>query len=187
MAAASLFLEKGFDGTSMDEVARRAGVSKQTVYSHFSSKDDLFSAAIRARIDVSLPEDLFDNQQHLPLMDALTSVATHFADLLLSEETIAIFRLLTSSAAKGPHLAELFFKSGADELSNRLEKFLDGRIKSGELDITNTQLAATQFINLLKGEIHFCWAIGLIDSIDDATMKTQIDDTVEAFIRMYGT
>lgn len=54
-AASLLFLEQGFDGTSMDEVAKRAGVSKQTVYSHFSGKEQLFSHVIKVTIRNIIP------------------------------------------------------------------------------------------------------------------------------------
>ncbi len=186
LAAGGLFLEKGFDGTSMDEVARRAEVSKQTVYSHFSCKDDLFIAAIQARIDESMPENTIEDLHNVPLKEALFGVASQFADLLLSADSVAVFRLLAASAAKGPHLAELFYHGGAEAISQRLERFLQIRADAGELDIKDVHVAATQFISLLKGELHFCWAIGLIDSIGEKDLKIQIDQTVDAFMRIYA-
>ncbi|MCC6595535.1 MAG: helix-turn-helix transcriptional regulator, partial [Rhodanobacteraceae bacterium] len=59
-AAKRLFLDHGFEGTSMDSIAAEAGVSKLTVYSHFRDKETLFTAAIRERCEEQMPEALFD-------------------------------------------------------------------------------------------------------------------------------
>ena len=69
-AAKRLFSDQGFDGASMDQIAAEAGVSKLTVYSHFGDKEALFSAAVRAKCEEMLPDDLFAQELKGPLRDA---------------------------------------------------------------------------------------------------------------------
>ena len=85
-AAKSLFLRNGYDGSSMDAIAAEAGVSKLTVYSHFTDKETLFSAAIKAKCEEQLPELLFELPDNVPLESQLLEIARGFLALVNSRE-----------------------------------------------------------------------------------------------------
>jgi TetR/AcrR family transcriptional repressor of mexJK operon len=184
-AASQAFLESGFDGTSMDEVARRAGVSKQTVYSHFSSKEQLFSAAIREKIEVSFPEPAIgDGARQTPEAE-LRVFVERFCRLLMSAEAIAMHRVLVAAAGKGPELAKIFWESGPAEMIDRLGNFLRTWADAGELEIDDYHLAGKRLVALIKGQMHFELSIGLRDSFTEEEFQRHVGNVVDAFLRIY--
>lgn len=184
-AAGHLFLEKGFDATSMDEVAKRAGVSKQTVYSHFSSKEQLFSAAIHAVIEEYYPESVLGKVETHSLEADLRIVCESYARLLMSEDAMSMYRLMVAAASKGPALAKLFWEAGPREMQERLEAFLLSRVRSGELDIPDITVAGGHIMAMLKGKSHFMRSIGLLESITEEQIQQNVDNTVAAFLKLY--
>lgn len=126
-AAKAIFLSEGYMLTSMDQVADRANMTKQSVYRYFPSKLDLFRAAI---------EDMgknFDNSYltHLDKKDskqALIAFAKDFISFHLSADHIAAYRLLASESAKAPEIAQIFRSAGSDDIDQRLNKFFKERL-----------------------------------------------------------
>lgn len=185
-AASSLFMERGFDGTSMDAVAKQAGVSKQTVYSHFSNKDILFSSAITNKMEDYFPdrEQLIKSEGTLEV--ELTRVARQLSTLLMSDDAMSVFRLLVSQAPKGPHLAKIFWEAGPAVMLGILTEFLEKWVKKGALKIDDLEEAAMLMINLLKGHLHFTLSIGLVDKVADEELQASVDDAVNKFLKIYG-
>lgn len=186
-AASHLFLEQGFDGTSMDGVARRAGVSKQTVYSHFSSKEQLFGEAVHAAIAAYYPDRALAAVETHTLEADLRAVCHMLASLLMDERAISMFRLLVAAGAKGPTLGEIFWHSGPEELHRQLSDFLQAWAERGALDIENTQKAGQQLIALVKEPAHFRISIGIQDPLQEAEIEACVDDAVSSFLKLYGT
>lgn len=184
-AASRLFLEKGFDGTSMDLVAKRAGVSKQTVYSHFASKEALFSESIHAAIAKYYPDLAIEQVKEHSLEADLRAVCENYARLLMSEDAMAMFRVLVSAAAKGPALAKIFWEAGPRDMKQKLEEFLAEWVERGELRINNTGRAADRLVSLLKGKEHFMQSIGLIETVSEEQLQRNVDEAMEAFLRLY--
>lgn len=184
-AASRLFLEKGFEGASMDEVAKRAGVSKQTVYSHFSSKEALFSEAIHVTIEKYYPETAIQDVEEHSLEADLRAVCENYARLLSGEDAIAMYRLMVSAASKGPALAQIFYEAGPRLMKEKLAEFLQQWVDRGELQINNIDRAATRFITLAKGHSHFVRSIGLVNEITEEELQEEVDDALEAFLRIY--
>ena len=184
-AASDLFMDKGFDNTSMDEVARRAGVSKQTVYSHFSSKEQLFSASVHAKIQEHSPETALEKFGTGALESDLLVVCETFLRLLVSEDAIAMVRLLAGAASKGPALAQIFWDSGPQEMLKSIETFLKSWVEKGALAIDDTEAAALQLISLLKGQHHFQMSIGLIDGVSEEAIQLHVRQSVDSFLKLY--
>ncbi|NVJ97837.1 MAG: TetR/AcrR family transcriptional regulator [Alphaproteobacteria bacterium] len=184
-AASMLFLEKGFDGTSMDEVAKRAGVSKQTVYSHFSSKEQLFAESIHITIEKYFPDQALQGMQTHTLETDLTAVAAKFATLLMSKDAMAMHRVLVSAAPRGPQLATIFWEAGPAEMIVKLSAFLQKWVDAGELVIDDLEKAGAHLIALLKGKYHFEMSIGLYDTLDEAAFNAHVADAVDCFLKLY--
>ena len=96
-AARQMFTTQGYEGTSMDQIAAEAGVSKLTVYSHFQDKDTLFVEAVKAKCEDLLPSDLFVARFEGPVRDHLLRIARAFFRLITSEEAISIHRIMSST------------------------------------------------------------------------------------------
>lgn len=185
MAASQAFLENGFDGTSMDEVAKRAGVSKQTVYSHFSSKEQLFAAAIHERIEASFPEQAVEALEQHTLEADLTAFVDRFGRLLMSSEAIAMHRVLVAAAAKDSALAKIFWEAGPAEMIERLRAFLRMWADRGELAIDDYDTAGARLVALIKGKLHFELSIGLKTSVSEEEFNSHVVDVVDCFLRLY--
>ena len=180
-----MFLEKGFVGASMDEVAKRAGVSKQTVYSHFSSKEKLFGAAIRDAIERTNPEEAVKRVETHSLEADLTAVCEQYARLMLSEDAIAMSNLIVAASVKDHTIGDIFWKSGPEEFHARLQVFLQKWVDSGDLDIEDIELSAVQIIALLRGKHHFMRSIGIIGPISEDDILKNVTDTVKVFLKLY--
>lgn len=107
-AAKALFIAQGFAGTSMDAVATEAGVSKLTVYSHFSDKATLFAAAVEAKCEGMMPFPIFSLEADDNLTVVLERIGHAFVTLINSEEAIALERLMASLAGQDTEMARLF-------------------------------------------------------------------------------
>ena len=184
-AASFLFMENGFDGTSMDEVAKKAGVSKQTVYSHFANKEQLFSAAIRGTIEEYFPEKVLENVPVHMFEDDFKTVCRTHCELLVSDDAIAMFRILTGAAAKNSNLAKIFWEAGPEEMLTKLMDFLQSWADRGKLKIEDPERAAMQLISLLKGSIHFKLSIGLVENITSEDIDEHVDECIESFLKIY--
>ena len=123
-AATSLFTELGFEGASIDELVKRAGVSKATIYSHFGDKQGLFIAVSDEIMDRHL--QLLE-QSHLttkPLKEQLALVADQTMSTLLTEEGIGIARMTFANARRFPDIAKALYKHGFDRAVSDLSVLL---------------------------------------------------------------
>ncbi len=183
-AAKRLFPLAGFEGTSMDAIAAEAGVSKLTVYSHFTDKETLFVAAIRERCTDQVPDALFDVDTSGPVRGQLVAIAHAFLNLITSPEAISLHRLLTSSGST-PKLAQLFWEAGPLRMRQSFEEFLRQEVRVGQLDIPDTTRAASQFFALLKGELHARLLCGCGQSLSAQDVEEHVAATVDFFLRAY--
>lgn len=184
-AATELFLSRGYDGVSMDQVAEAAGVSKQTVYSHFDSKEALFSACVHNRCTAhELGPELLN--ESLPLEDTLRRFARHFSNLLLSDESIRLQRLLCAQAESNPRLSALFFKAGPDSIKADLEHYLDQQVARGRLKIEDVRTACRQLLYMIQGERMKRALMNVPGGPDQAEHERYVDDCVTLFLKAYA-
>lgn len=122
-AAAELFLDHGFAHTSMDRIAQEAGVSKQTVYAHFNSKEDLYRAVIAHKIAEYFPEESVLTGSSQDAERALTQFGSRFLALVLSDDSVAMLRRLIESAEREHKLVRLFDEEGPERILAELTAF----------------------------------------------------------------
>ncbi|MER5637897.1 TetR/AcrR family transcriptional regulator [Kitasatospora sp. NPDC002227] len=151
-AATAVFMEKGYAGTSMDDIARLAAVSKQTVYKHFSDKEKLFSAIVLAttdRIDSTIdllaggPIDAADLEENL------TRLARRFLTALTHPEVIQLRRLIIANADIFPDLGTEWYERGFERGLATLAATFQRLADQGLLRIDDALLAANHFSGLL--------------------------------------
>lgn len=184
-AAVDLFLDKGFDGTSMDEVAERAGVSKQTVYSHFNSKEDLFSHCISHKcISYEMSPEFIDPEE--PCEDMLRRTAHRFSRLLLSPEAIRVKRICCANAESQPRLSQLFFDAGPQRMMDLLTTYLADQVRRGRLAIDEPDVAARQFLFMIQGEAQTRHLLNVTDNpLSQASIDHYVDRCVDLFLQAY--
>jgi TetR/AcrR family transcriptional repressor of mexJK operon len=185
-AAKRLFSDEGFHGASMDQIAAEAGVSKLTVYSHFGDKEALFSAAVRAKCEEMLPDDLFAQELKGPLRAQLKVIANAFFALVSSDEAISTQRMMMALGQADDPLRKLFWEAGPQRTHDAFAAFLQARVEAGELEIADVSRAAEQFFSLIKGEMHGRMICGLCAKPSRGDVATHIEATVDMFLRAYA-
>jgi TetR/AcrR family transcriptional regulator, mexJK operon transcriptional repressor len=149
-AARKVFMEVGFGATSMDTIAAEAKVSKQTVYNHFGSKEELFAAMIRNWVDQKLV--MFNEAaKHSRTEDTLKAVAHQFLDPGSADQRVAMYRILMGESPRFPELGDIFYKAGPALVRKFLSDYFADQDKRGALHVENPQLAAEQFFGMLNG------------------------------------
>lgn len=152
-AATELFLRNGYQGTSMDEVAARAAVSKQTVYKNFADKEQLFSEIVRGVADNSdqIVERLTEALDGLDgdIERVLTEVGRRYLAAVLQPHVLRLRRLVIAVADRFPELARDYYERaparGIAVLASALRSYAD----RGLLRLADPHLAASQFAYLV--------------------------------------
>jgi TetR/AcrR family transcriptional repressor of mexJK operon len=179
-AAVALFTSQGYENTRVDEVARLAGVSKQTVYSHFDGKDHLFQSAMTYLCEqMGMPEGL--ERDVRPAEEVLTEIGGHFLRLLLSEASKRLYRLILANVDRHPDVAELFYATGPRTFIERLGVYLSACAARGELALEEPELAAAQFFAMMRGELHMRSVLG----VEPLPTEQEIDHYIQACTRLF--
>lgn len=188
-AAKRLFPLHGYDGISMDAIAAEAGVSKLTVYSHFSDKDTLFQAAVVARCEEQLPHNWFElGPGNRPIRDSLVEIGMAFRSLVNSEEAVSMYRMMAAQAGNGgpSKLAQLFFEAGPKRTLDEFESLLRRADASGALNVPEPVVAAEHFFCLIKGLCHMRVLIGCCEAPGEPETRLHVERAVHFFLRAYG-
>ncbi len=186
-AAQALFLRQGYEGSSMDAIAQEAGVSKLTVYNHFTDKETLFCAAIEAKCETQLSELFVSCTDTAPknLRECLLAIAHSFQTLVDSPESLAMHRLIISHAVSNPALSHLFYQATALRIINKMEQLLTTIDKAQQLEITQPKQAAEHFFALLKGTRNLQLLVGYQPERLTSTAQQHVESVVDLFIRAY--
>ncbi len=183
-AATRLFTEQGYEGTSVDDIAAAAGVSKQTVYSHYESKENLFGVAVSEKCKASgMDRSVIDMEQ--PPEVLVPDVARKFVDLLKSPEALRIYAICTSSTGSHPRISELFYRYGPKKTVDVFADYLRRQNDTGQLAVPDPDIAAWQFLCMLKGEAHMRAQFGL-EPLSEDREQAYIDHCVAVFLRAYA-
>ncbi|MGO4872247.1 MAG: TetR/AcrR family transcriptional regulator [Roseiarcus sp.] len=183
--ARAVFLSDGFDGASMNDIARAAGVSKGTLYAYFDSKEQLFEALIRedrsqqAERLCSLPVDRSDPRA------LLGALGHRLIEVMTRPETIAHVRVVIAATAKFPRLGRAFYEAGPLYGTQKLAAQLDAFVESGSLEIADTQRAARQFLDLCQSGVHKPLLFGVVDSVAPSEIDAAVDAAVDVFLKAY--
>ena len=146
-AAIRVFIEDGY-GASMESIAARAGVAKQTLYNQFGSKERLFADVIQQSIDditFSLGTPGAD------LRRSLLRFAVAFRAKALSTHGLGMHRALIAQAPRFPKLARVAHEKGAANARDTLAKFLQQAMTAGKLRKTDSQFVAELLLSMLAG------------------------------------
>jgi TetR/AcrR family transcriptional repressor of mexJK operon len=182
-AARKLFLDQGFAETSMDAIARAAGVSKATLYAYFPSKEALFAHLIEAECHLKVSRLQMPNLD-MGLVEALRSFARQFVEVYITPESMAFFQAVSSERSRFPQLCQLFFESGPKNERVRVAALLEEAKARGLLTFSDATEAAGHFLSLIHGDLPLHTALGL-EPRDEATVAAMVDAGIGAFLRAY--
>ena len=185
--ARQIFLRDGFEGASVDDIARAAGVSKATLYSYFPDKRLLFLEVAKTECRRQAEESVLLADTTAPPETVLTTAGRRIADFILSDFGQGIFRICVAESDRFPELGREFYQSGPGLVRARLCDYLRGAVSRGELAIDDIPLAADQFAELCKADIHARRVFGLSARPGPAERDRTVRGAVEMFLARYGT
>lgn len=183
--AREVFMRDGFEGASVDDIARAAGVSKATLYSYFSDKRLLFSEVARLECNRQAEEALQDVGQDDPIEDVLHEAANRIVRFFLSDFGQQVFRICVAESHRFPELGCRFYASGPAMVRERLSQVLRPYVTKGILKIDDMDLAANQFGELCKSDLFVRCLCGVVTDVTDADIKRVTDGAVEMFLARY--
>lgn len=184
-SATKLFTDKGYASTSMALIAKDADVSKQTVYSHFGSKEDLFSASISQKCDSSMLFEL----NSLDLADphaTLLEIGQRFFTMVTSKEALAVHKICAFESKTYPKLSELFFQAAVERLTSEITKMMEHFDRQQLLNIPKPRHAAIQFLHMVKGEAWMRIEFNTKCQLSEQEVQEYILNCVEFFLRGYS-
>jgi AcrR family transcriptional regulator len=155
--AANLFMERGFEGASIDAVAEAAGVSKPTVYARYRDKADLFRAVLQRRIQLWLaPLSAAAEAQARAagpkkVETTLHELSREMLALVMTPESASLQRILAAQSLHFPELAKLAYEEGWLRGVRAVASLLEQFSVSGQIKVEDPEIAADLFLNLVLG------------------------------------
>lgn len=184
--ARRVFTSAGFDGASMGEIARAAGVSKGTLYVYFDSKDALFEALT---IDQKrgLAETLFSLDVEDPdVRGVLTRLGRIYLTEMSRPDHVSLIRMVIGASEKFPHLGRAFFEAGPALGVEKLSGYLAAQVRAGRLACADPELAAKHFLHLCQAGLLTRLLFNAGGVTDEAELNYRIDEAVRVFLAGYG-
>ena len=186
-AATQVFLEYGYEGTSMDRVAAASGAARRTLYNQFDSKEQLFDAMIErvwtgfAVLNITLDEASLSDPQL-----GLTRLGHAIADFWLPPESVAFLRMVISDGPRFPSLTRTFVDKGKGPAMTAVVDYLQALVKRKVLKIKNPLIAGRQFLGLIDEPLLWVRVVGIDELYTKKERDYIVDSAVEMFLGFYG-
>lgn len=184
-AAAALFLEKGYQGTSMDDVAAAAQVSKQTIYTHFANKEELFADLVLGnaeRVDEFVGAMTRTLDEAAGLESGLQQVARMYIRLVTRPEVLRLRRLVLGEVGRFPELARTYYERVPGRVLAALAAVFARLAQDGRLNLDDPETAAQHFAWLTLG---MPLDRGMFYPIDETIRSVDLDRMADAATRVF--
>lgn len=184
--ARQVFMADGFEGASVDDIAKAAGVSKATLYSYFPDKRLLFMEVATTECSRMADEALELVQLTSTPRDVLTIAASKLVPFLLSDISQSVFRMCVAESDRFPELGRSFYAAGPKMGHDRLSDYLTEAVQRGELNIDNIGMAADQFSELCKAKLWPRAVFGIQTRFEQKEIDEVVTNAVETFMARFG-
>jgi len=182
--ARRVFMDLGFDGASMGEIARAAGVSKGTLYVYFADKCALFEAIVEEET-IQQGEVVFNLEPGRDVPTTLHEFGEAYIAMLCRPGGGSAIRTVMSIAERMPEVGRRYYERVLERTIKRLATYLDAHVKLGELAIDNCELAASQFMLMCQASLFLPFIFQAAPPPTPAQIKTVIDSAVRVFLSAY--
>lgn len=185
--ARQVFMSDGFEGASVDEIARVASVSKATLYSYFPDKRLLFMEVAKTECQRQAEEAMSAIDMAAPPRVVLEQAGRHFMRFITSRFGQQMFRICVAESDRFPELGQQFYSSGPMVMKAEMSAYFTQAEARGELAIEDHALAAFQFGELCKADVWMRLIFGVTESVSDADIDRVVTGAVDTFMARYGT
>ncbi|ALM52799.1 TetR/AcrR family transcriptional regulator [Halomonas huangheensis] len=179
-AARDVFLEKGYNGASINDIVARAGGSLSTLYKQFGSKEGLFVAALEAHAGNVWAR--LEEGRDRPPEDVLFELAQGLIDLVFTQSHLRLIRSIASEAERTPELGRLFLERGPDRTRRELADYLKAQHERGTIRIQDPRAAASMFTGMVLGEWLIDSLTGRVPEIDEAARNQRARSCTDLFL-----
>lgn len=184
--AREVFMKDGFEGASVDDIAKTAGVSKATLYSYFPDKRLLFAEVAKSEclrqactaVEVVTTDSSPD--------EVLYEAGRRMIEFFISDFGLSMFRICTAESGRFPELGQQFYASGPELVRLRLVDYFHEAVAKGQLEISDFDLAADQFAELCKATIIPRLLCGVKTSFTQAETDRVLNGAVDMFMARHG-
>jgi TetR/AcrR family transcriptional repressor of mexJK operon len=188
-AATTVFLNNGYLGTSMDEIAARAGVSKQTVYKHFADKERLFVEIVTNTVNEisdAVYEEVLNLADSGDIEADLRDLARRLLEGVMQPRLLQLRRLVIGEASRFPALGRTFYERGPGRTIAALATAFERLAARGVLQLEDAELAAAQFNWLImSAPLNQAMLLGSDEPPPPADLKRHADSGVSVFLAPY--
>lgn len=176
-----LFLDRGYEKVTIDDIVARIGGSKRTVYERFGGKAGLFEIVIKEYC-ATVHRDMFtDIEQHRDIEKQLVAIGTHFLNMILHPNILEQHRLMVSMGRNFPALGAMFFKAGPELAYVMIAGWIEKQQVAGKIRAGNATILAELFLDMLTGKHQ----LALLTSTYATTAEADIATTVEAAANLF--
>lgn len=183
-AAADAFYTKGY-ACSMEAIAVRAGVAKQTLYNHFPSKDQLFTEVILRDSESMMTALVADEGD---LRERLLRFSCIFRELVFGPRCIALYRTLIAEASRFPEMISAFYETGPARTIRELASLLEMEMSAGRLRRDGPEaalFAADMLLGMLTGSERKRYLLG-VEKASLENDRPRVERIVDTFLRAYA-
>lgn len=184
--AREVFLRHGFEGASVDDIAKAAKVSKATLYSYFSNKQFLFMEVTQRECQRQADTAIEAVDLDAPIEAQLTGVATQMVDFITSDFGRSTFRVCVSESERFPSLGQSFYESGPLMVRTHMVGLLQLAVARGDLAIEDFALAADQLAELCKADLFPRMMFNITATFSKAEKDRVIHGAVQMFLARYA-
>jgi len=185
-AANQFFMEKGFEATSMGEIAKHAHASKETFYRHFPTKEELFQAALLRRAEQIATEFGSVLLSQAPPEIALAKFGQVVLERLLTPEAMSFRRVMMMESVRFPELHKSLHARGPARVNTALAHYLEDQVSKGRLRQMNSTVAARQFFDLVAADMTIEASVHSMPKPTTSEMQQRVKEALDCFLHGYG-
>jgi AcrR family transcriptional regulator len=183
--AGKVFMDLGFDGASMGEIARAAGVSKGTLYVYFADKNRLFEAIVEQEmLDQKKVDFNFDPERDVAT--TLREFGQAYIQLLCRPGGGSAIRTVMSIAERMPDVGRRYYEHVLENTINRIAAYLETRVKRNEVAIPDCQLAASQFMMMCQASLFLPFIFQAAPPPSTARIAQVVESATRMFLAGYS-
>ncbi len=184
--ARDVFMREGYEGASVDVIARDAGVSKATLYSYFPDKQHLFLAVLSEECVQQSEVEIMMAEGTMSVPDTLRSICRELTGFVTSPFGQDMFRVCVAEAQRFPALGQAFYESGPKRWIAKIGDYLNSPKAQEVLDIQDPILAADQLAQLCRTDLLLKIMFGIEKRATEEDIERIADEAVKTFMARYA-